>query len=175
MLMTRTVRFDSLMRLVRLPYTAGDLMTVNPVSLNEEITVQEAAAFLTGRRISAAPVINAAGRPIGVVSQSDIARQAARDPNVLLWVSRFCAPDEDSFLDEVFERETRVADAPGFGGLTVGQIMTPRVYCVTPDTPVVEVVRKLLDCQVHRLFVTDEDGVLVGVITALDILRSLRR
>ncbi|HKA06379.1 MAG TPA: CBS domain-containing protein, partial [Gemmataceae bacterium] len=47
---------------------ADDVMTANPVSIREELTVHEAVIFLTERRISAAPVINEAGRPVGVVS-----------------------------------------------------------------------------------------------------------
>jgi CBS domain-containing protein len=52
--------------------TAAELMTPNPVSISQASSVREAAAFLTARGISAAPVIDDAGRPIGVVSRSDI-------------------------------------------------------------------------------------------------------
>jgi CBS domain-containing protein len=52
--------------------TAADLMTASPVSLHETATAREAAGFLTERGISAAPVINEAGAPVGVLSQTDI-------------------------------------------------------------------------------------------------------
>lgn len=52
--------------------TAVDLMTANPVSISGASSVREAASFLTAQGISAAPVIDDAGRPIGVVSRSDI-------------------------------------------------------------------------------------------------------
>jgi CBS domain-containing protein len=48
-----------------------DLMTRNPVSVRHGITVREAAAFLAGRDIGAAPVVNDAGRAVGVLSLSD--------------------------------------------------------------------------------------------------------
>jgi hypothetical protein len=51
---------------------AADLMTPNPMSIRQSVTVSEAATFLAGRGISAAPVIDEAGRPVGVVSSTDI-------------------------------------------------------------------------------------------------------
>src|SRR3954453_8006906 len=51
---------------------AADLMTPNPMSIRQSATVSEAATFLAGRGISAAPVIDEAGRPVGVVSSTDI-------------------------------------------------------------------------------------------------------
>src|SRR5262245_40143942 len=54
--------------------TAADVMTRNPVSIAADATVHEAVVFLTERRISAAPVISDAGRPVGVVTEADILR-----------------------------------------------------------------------------------------------------
>jgi len=175
LLVSETYLFDNVRRLLRLPQTAGDLMTPDPVSLNEDMTVSQAAAFLVRRRISAAPVINQAGRPVGVVSQSDIVRQAADDLGILHRNTPSALDGEESFLDEVLDRSELAVCTGQLNELTVREIMTPRVYTVTPETPVVDVVRELLGHDVHRLFVTDDDGVLIGVITALDVLRSLRR
>lgn len=47
-------------------------MTTNPISIRETATVREAVAFLTDKGFSAAPVVDVAGRPVGVLSQTDI-------------------------------------------------------------------------------------------------------
>ena len=65
---------------------AEDVMTPNPVSVREELTVHEAVVFLTERRISAAPVINQAGRPVGVVSEADILRHDREHADHLYWL-----------------------------------------------------------------------------------------
>src|SRR2546423_320451 len=65
---------------------ADDVMTANPVSARGELTVHEAVIFLTERRISAAPVINEAGRPVGVVSEADILRHNREHADHLYWV-----------------------------------------------------------------------------------------
>lgn len=49
-----------------------DLMTPNPVSVRHGLSVREAAAFLSARGIGAAPVVNDAGRAVGVLSRSDV-------------------------------------------------------------------------------------------------------
>lgn len=56
----------------------------------------------------------------------------------------------------------------------VADIMTPIVFSVTPETPARKVVQEMLDLKVHRVFVVDKAGVLVGVISASDILQQLK-
>ena len=43
--------------------------------------------------------------------------------------------------------------------------MTPAVFAVAPDTPVSRVVSDMVGLHVHRLFVVDEAGILIGVVT----------
>jgi CBS domain-containing protein len=128
----------------RFAMSAEDVMTRHPLSINESATLREAAAFLTEKGISAAPVINDAGRPVGVLSLADIVRSA-------------CV-DESS------------AAGPG---TPVREVMTPVVFFVRPETRVGSVIDDLLTCAVHRLFVVHEHEVLIGVISTLDLLRFL--
>src|SRR6516225_9052155 len=70
--MTSTLNVKARPRLSLRAETAADLMTPNPVSVEADALVGEAIALLIDRGISAAPVIDDAGRPIGVLSRSDI-------------------------------------------------------------------------------------------------------
>ena len=58
--------------------TAQDLMTPNPVSISENASILDAASVLSNREFSALAVINDAGRPVGVVSRTDIVRREAK-------------------------------------------------------------------------------------------------
>ncbi|MCS6976003.1 MAG: CBS domain-containing protein [Gemmatales bacterium] len=149
--------------------TAADLMVPNPISIEEDATVREAIAVLIDRGFSAAPVIDAAGRPVGVISRTDIVRLDREKGDVYppyfadyepLLPSKEKLPA--GFQIEVPDT-TRVKD-----------IMTPIVFAVPPSCPVSNLIEEFLSRKVHRLFVVDEGGALVGVISALDILRHLR-
>lgn len=152
--------------------TAADLMTPSPLSISENATVREVVTFLTEKGFSAAPVIDEAGRPVGVVSQADIVihdrekvTRAAAKPQYYDIPDRAAPSGEsigDGFQVENVDR-TRVSE-----------IMTPTVYSVAPDTPARKVIEDMLNLKVHRLFVVGTDGVLVGVIGTLDVLRHLR-
>src|SRR5438132_13949757 len=48
--------------------TAADLMMPDPVSIRADASLKEAIALLIDRGFSGAPVIDEAGRPIGVLS-----------------------------------------------------------------------------------------------------------
>jgi CBS domain-containing protein len=151
--------------------TAAELMTSNPVSIREDATVREAIGMLTDRGYSAAPVIDRAGRPVGVVSRSDILvhdRESVDHvpPAPEFYTRRELAAAAGEPLEGGFQVEK--VDAT-----TVGEIMTPAVFSVAPDTSAALVVKEMLSLQVHRLFVVDDRGVLIGVISPLDILRRL--
>jgi CBS domain-containing protein len=57
----------------------------------------------------------------------------------------------------------------------VREIMTATVLSVKEEDPAWEVVAKMAAHKVHRLFVVNRSGVLTGVISAIDIVRKLRR
>lgn len=147
--------------------TAADLMSANPISLEQDVTVPEAVALLTDRGFSAAPVIDEAGRPVGVVSRSDVLvheRETARHAAFgdVEAEPKPHHPRHEGFSIEVVDR-TRVAD-----------IMTPAIFTVPMNASAAAVVEQMLALNVHQLFVVDDDQLLVGVITALDVLRHLR-
>ena len=124
--------------------TAANIMTPGPVSLASTDTVAEATQFLTEKAFGAAVVIDEAGHPLGVVTKTDVLVHARqRKPGL--------EPD----------------DTP------VTEFMTPAVFSVRPDTPARSVVEQLLALNVHHLFVSDAAGVIVGVISPVDVLRKL--
>ena len=152
--------------------TAADLMTRNVVSIPETATLHEAVASMIDRGFSGAPVINEAGRPVGVVSEADILRHNREHADHLYWVPQKEVDREltlgsgEHLSDKSFEVE--VPDVT-----LVKDIMNPVIYAVRRTTPIAEVVHQLLKRRIHRLFVVDEDNSLVGVITTLDILSRL--
>jgi CBS domain-containing protein len=148
--------------------TAADLMSPNPISLRHTATVHEAIALLTDRNFDAAPVIDDNGRPVGVVTVTDI---LVHDREYVRYLKSG---------DMATRADARKADRlPSDFGIEVvdrtpvEEIMTPTIFTVTPRTVAGEVVRRMLDLRVHHLFVADDDGVLVGVISSCDILRRL--
>jgi CBS domain-containing protein len=148
--------------------TAADLMAPNPVSVAAGSPVSEAVAFLTDKGFSAAPVIDEAGRPVGVLSQSDIVvhdRESGPcvSGNHEYYERANLSPPKIIWRDVVNGDPTQVRD-----------IMTPIVFSVAPDTPAYKVIEDMLGHKVHRLFVVGGDGVLIGTISTVDVLRHLR-
>ena len=151
-------------------------MTPNPVSLLQTATAREAATFLTERGISAAPVINEAGAPVGVLSQTDIVIHDREKLDYLAHRARQYQEDFEEFVEIPIEPKRLWPDVtvePVDDEAQVRDLMTPTVFTVRLDAPAAQVVEDMLALRVHRLFVVDEGGVLVGVITATDVLRHL--
>ena len=154
-----TVKTKRGARLTFGPTTAAELMSPNPISINADAPIDEATALLTDRGFGAAPVIDEAGRPIGVISRADILihereRLHRLRPSTDIVGARGYAVEE---IDP-----TCVVD-----------VMTPAVFSVTPDMTSDQVVEQMRELRVHQLFVVDADGSLIGVISSLDVVRHM--
>jgi len=151
-----------------------EVMNPNVIAVRDDMTVQEAAAFLVENQISGAPVEDAEGRLIGVLSYADIARAASELP------PREAEPAELRVgagyfargWDEPPESET-LPDPPRTAtGLAVREIMTPELFAVPEAAPVSVAARTMLDAHIHRVLVT-RDHKVVGILTTSDLLRLL--
>ena len=114
-------------------------------------------------------MIDAAGKPVGVLSRSDLLVHERQ--RVEYAVPEFYHKGE---LATLLGEEL----PPGFqvervDQTTVADIMTPVVFAVPPNATAAQVIKEMLGLKVHRLFVVDHTGVLIGVISVLDILRHL--
>lgn len=154
----------------RAKITAGEIMNPSVVTVREDMTVRELAALLTENEITGAPVANRRGKLIGVVSVTDIAQSAAEgaDFSPSGKGREFRKHDLEGRASRIDLREMHVEDE----GLPVREIMTPTVYTVPADTPVEKIARTMISGRIHRLLVTKR-GRIVGIITALDLLKLL--
>ncbi|MEM3404121.1 MAG: CBS domain-containing protein [Nitrososphaeria archaeon] len=59
--------------------TVGDVMTVSPITINEDEDLASAARLMARHRISGLPVVNDAGRLTGIITKSDITRAVASE------------------------------------------------------------------------------------------------
>jgi CBS domain-containing protein len=137
-------------------------MTTNPKSIGRDTTIRETAEFFMTHGIHTAPVIDEAGRPIGVVSRTDLLDYWGRRRDRLAALA-----NGETTLDS----SNAGPDGP-IVDLRVVEIMTPVVFQVSADASLEKVIEKILALEVRCLFVTDEHGVLVGVISVFDLLRS---
>lgn len=147
--------------------TAADLMTADPISISEDASLQDAAALMTEKGFSAVPVVDAKDRIVGVISHTDLVR-AQSDPE--RHPAQLEAEATDVETGEHLEGTSMQWTAPE----RVREVMTPKVFAVWPQTLAAEVIEEMLDKKVHRLFVVDDKNVLVGVISAFDVLLRLQ-
>ncbi len=158
-------------RLMIRGHTAADLMTPNPVSIRYKATVGEATALLTDQGFSAAPVIDEAGRAVGVISRTDLLVHDRESRTHVRTEANLQDPfGQPAIWDEPLPEGFSVEEVDP---TMVCDVMTPVVFSVLPETPVEQVVEDMLGLRVHQLFVVDRSQVLVGVITSLDLLRRL--
>jgi CBS domain-containing protein len=140
-------------------------MTREVVTISPEATVRELAELLAKAKVSGVPVVDDAGRLVGIVTEGDIILQDA-ELHFPHYVQVF---ESIIYLESVRRFEERFRKA---FGARVGDIMSQEVMTVASGTPVSEVATMMADRNVNRVPVVDGDR-LVGMITRGDIVRSI--
>src|SRR5947209_4834896 len=131
--------------------TAADLMTPSVVTIPATAPVQEAVVLLTERNLSAVAVVDTDGRPVGVVSRSDIvAHDCARSE---YGEAAQEAAKAKLFVQQLRQNRSNAFYAENAKASVVWDIMTPVVFSVGPQAPPSIVVDAMLSLNVHRLFV----------------------
>lgn len=150
--------------------TAEQIMCQKVITVPFDWSIDRLARFLTDKAISGAPVVDDAGRLIGVVSFADIVRQAGSG---LVDLAR----RDDNFYSAMMDETLSPEDQRSFHDLVdqsvlVNDIMTPMVFEVSPETPLIQVAEAMVKGRIHRVMVT-RDRSLKGVISALDLLKVM--
>lgn len=145
--------------------TARDIMTPDPVTVTPELPVTDAAKLMVERRVGALPVLEG-GRLIGLVTEGDLimADVKVEFPTYIDLLSGFIFYPPSV---RRFENELKKAV-----GAEVKDVMTSEPVTVTADTSIEDVATLMVDRDVSRVPVLDA-GVLVGIISKSDIVRSL--
>lgn len=152
---------------------ACDVMSRDVGVVERGASLAELERALAQAGVSGMPVVEG-GIVVGVVSRADVLRELGGARGEGPRLSPYYA-DIDAFeAEELLQTFRDVASAAGAAPETrrVEEFMSRAVYAVSPATPVVDVARTMADHAIHRVLVV-EDGRLVGVVSALDLVRRI--
>ena len=145
--------------------TAQNIMTSEVITVKENATVRELAALLLTNNISGAPVVDDAGKVIGVVTESDLIFQNKK----VHLPTAFAILDAFVFLERPEKMEMELKK---IAGSKVGDICSRKLISVGPETELEELATLMAEKKIHTLPVMSE-GRLVGVVGKSDIIRTI--
>jgi predicted transcriptional regulator len=151
--------------------TAESIMSRTLLSAYEGWTIHRLAEFFIKHNISGAPVIASDHELVGVVTVSDIFKFSNMDESnrreaLRNYYREACEID----LDETSLREWSTHAEKN---CTVHQIMKKEIIIVEKEFSIEEIAAVMVKNDVHRVVVT-HNKIALGVITTMDILRTLQ-
>lgn len=138
-----------------------DAMTPAPKSITADSPLSEAAKLLLSSIFTGLPVVDKQGRPIGVITQGDLIRKGGL-PLRLGLLAESDAVRMDAVLKHLAQHNTT-------------EVMTTPVVTIGEDRQLVQAVDMMLTKGVKRLPVVDDAGHLTGMLSRLDIFRTVMR
>jgi CBS domain-containing protein len=141
---------------------ARDVMTRGVISIDPDATVLQAARIMLQHHISGLPVVDAAGRLVGVLSEGDfLRRQETRtERRRSRWLEFLMGPGRIA------------ADYSHSHGSKVAEVMTTTVRSVSEDTALEDVVRLMEKYRIKRVPVMRGDE-LVGIVTRSNLMHAM--
>lgn len=144
---------------------AKDIMTKEVVTVSPDTEIANAAKILLEKRINGLPVVDAFGRLVGILCQSDLVVQqkSIPIPSVFTLLESFIPLTSMKRIDKEVEK---------IAALKVKQAMTPNPVTVGLDTDIEEIARLMVDKKYHTLPVVEGDKV-IGIVGKEDVLKTL--
>lgn len=147
--------------------TAKDIMTKDVVSVTPGTSIEKLSEILLANQISGAPVLDDAGKLVGIVTENDLIRQN----------KRLHIPTVVSFLDAAiylessrkFEEEVKRVTAT-----TVGEICERTVMTITEDAGLADIATIMSEKKLHLLPVVS-GGKVVGIVGKRDVVKAVAR
>ena len=144
---------------------AKDIMTREIITVSPETEIANAAKILLEERINGLPVIDAFGRLVGILCQSDLVAQQKNIPipSVFTMLESYVPLTLIKRIDKEVEK---------IAALKVEQAMTSNPVTVSPETDIADVAKLMVDKKYHTLPVVEGDKV-VGIVGKEDVLKTL--
>lgn len=117
----------------------ADIMTRDVQCVSPDVSATEVARLLRARAVTGLPVVDDAGHPLGIVTQSDV-----------VWA---------------------VAEGEDLLKLDVRALMMHVPFVVSEDAAIEDAARLIVFEGVHRVPVVNADRVVVGILSAMDLVR----
>ena len=138
-----------------------DAMTANPQSITAAASLGEAARLLLSSVFTGLPVVDERQRPLGVITQGDLI-QKGKMPLRLGLLAESGQDRREAVLAQLAKHRAEEA-------------MTAPAITIAEDQPLAGAVDLMLERQIKRLPVVDEGGRLTGMLSRLDIFRTVMR
>ncbi|HXW27474.1 MAG TPA: CBS domain-containing protein [Xanthobacteraceae bacterium] len=141
---------------------AADIMSGRVISVAPDASITECVRLMLQHRISGLPVIDGAGRLVGVVTEGDFLRrvEAGTERRRPRWLQFIAGPGR--LADEYVHSH----------GRKVSEVMTREPVTVNEDTPVEDLVRVMEQRRIKRLPVMRGSRV-VGIVSRANLLHAL--
>lgn len=143
---------------------AKDAMTREPICVSEDATMREVIRTMATADTSGLPVVDAAGKLAGFISDGDVAAYLGKSE-----VSFF---DTSMNLYRFADDEAMQQRLAGLLRLKASDIATKRVISVDENAPIDDVCHVLAERRIKKVPVV-RDGQLVGTLSRRNIVRSI--
>lgn len=141
--------------------TVSDVMTTHVHVASPEAPFKVLVRLIEENKVSAIPIVDQQGVPIGIVSEADLLLKERRHE---------LESEEDLFHPRKRRHERAKAE-----GTVASEIMTTPAITVPADTPLSQAAQMMQKKNIRRLVVVDQRGRIAGIVSRSNLLQVFLR
>lgn len=143
-------------------FKAKDIMTKEVFSVRKETPLKEVATIMALKGVAGVPVLEADGTVAGIISEKDfLFRMGSKSAKSFMGIVSECLKGKGCVAFSV--RAQKAED-----------IMSSPAVVVSEEAPVMEIADIFAGKSINRVPVVDEKGIMLGIVSRADIIKTLR-
>ncbi len=142
---------------------AADVMVGNVITVRSDTSIEKIAETLLANRISAVPVVDDSGAPLGIVSEGDLIHRVESDTE----------RHRSWWLEILIGKESLAREFVKSHARKAADVMTRPVITIKADTRLGDIAALLDKHQIKRVPVVDDHGKLIGIVSRANLVQAL--
>ena len=143
----------------------AEVMSTELVTVRPDQSLKDVVQAMVDHGVSAVPVVDADGRVAGIVTEADVMSREAygggRRKPLRMLVEYFSGRDPQWLRKAA--------------GLRADEVMTRQIVTASPHEDVRVAARRMVEHEIKRLVVVDDEGAPVGIVSRHDVLQFFCR
>lgn len=140
------------------------IMTQNVLTVGKDDLLYDAIRKMETESMSAFPVVDPSGKVVGILSSSDLVKVA---------YDLQCDVSTLSVMSDCIRKTLTDVLAEDNCDTKVSSAMTDSVETISLNATITDAAQSLVNNEIHHLPVVDDVGIPIGIVSTLDIVRSV--
>lgn len=149
---------------------ASEVMNKNVISIFSNAKLKDAISLIIEKNINSLPVVNQNNNLLGLLSKTDLIKLLHTNIESLYHIINAYQKDSNLTLSDLMNELSFIKNLEE---KEVKDIMKTFVFSAKENSTIENVSKEMYKNRIHQVYIVNNEGVLVGLISSMDLLKVI--